>query len=466
MSSTKRLPAVLLSAAAVLVSCLALGCGRFAPPSAAAPRGKWVKWNAEDFFTDARTIALCKAIETHDLPKIERLVKSGVDVNAKGRGNMTPLLFALPLGEDVLKKLLDLKADPNVRLTEQAWPILFEKGTSLMSAAASGTVTTPGPMHESYFGNVPMDNYLKIVLKHGGNPNIIVEDSSRETPLFRIGGDPATVRERIRQLVDAGADLNHKNYLGCTSLMWSQVAASNYVLSLLRAGADYRLTCDTGLDAILIFERQTMDLERKLRERPNDAWVQSDLSAAKPVRDWLANGGVNWAAARGAGIAGNDEEPQGPARRLSASSVVAAAADVEEEMIGATMVFRKPLILTIAAAVLVSCFALGCGRFVPPSAAAPRGKWVKWNAGDYFTDQGVIALCKAIEAHNLTEIDRLVKSGVDVNARGRGNMTPLLWAFPVGQDVFRKLLELGADPNVEFTARLGQFFLRKASPKG
>ncbi len=130
------------------------------------------------------------------------------------------------------------------------------------------------------------------------------------------------------------------------------------------------------------------------------------------------------------------------------------------------MVFRKPLILTIAAAVLVSCFALGCGRFVPPSAAAPRGKWVKWNAGDYFTDQGVIALCKAIEAHNLTEIDRLVKSGVDVNARGRGNMTPLLWAFPVGQDVFRKLLELGADPNVEFTARLWPVLFEKGKSEG
>ena len=264
------------------------------------PAHKWINWKAEDFFTDHGVISLCRAIEAHDLREIEQLVKSGVDVNVKGRGNMTPLMFAFPLGEDVLKKLLELKADPNVRLTERAWPILFEKGTSVMSAAASGTVTTPGPMHESYFGNVPMDNYLKIVLKYSGNPNIIVEDSSRETPLFTIGGDPATVRERIRQLVDAGADLNHRNYLGRTPLMLSRVSASNYVLSLLKAGADYRLAANTGSDAILIFERQTMDLERRLRERPNDAWVQSDLSAAKPVRDWLANEGVNWQAARAA----------------------------------------------------------------------------------------------------------------------------------------------------------------------
>ena len=56
---------------------------------------------------------------------------------------------------------------------------------------------------------------------------------------------------------------------------------------------------------------------------------------------------------------------------------------------------------------------------------------LKWKAEDFFTDPGVISLCKAIEAKNLKEIDRLVKSGnVNVNAKGRGNMTPLLWRFP------------------------------------
>jgi hypothetical protein len=42
----------------------------------------------------------------------------------------------------------------------------------------------------------------------------------------------------------------------------------------------------------------------------------------------------------------------------------------------------------------------------------------------------VIALCKATEANDIAEIDRLVAAGADVNAQGEGNMTPLLWAYP------------------------------------
>jgi hypothetical protein len=37
-----------------------------------------------------------------------------------------------------------------------------------------------------------------------------------------------------------------------------------------------------------------------------------------------------------------------------------------------------------------------------------------WKAEDYFDDPQVIALCKAIEANDLAEIDRLIAAGVDV----------------------------------------------------
>ena len=69
---------------------------------------------------------------------------------------------------------------------------------------------------------------------------------------------------------------------------------------------------------------------------------------------------------------------------------------------------------------------------------------LKWKAENFFSDPGVISLCKAIEAKNLKEIDRLVKSGVNVNAKGRGNMTPLLWAFPMGEKVFKKNARTGS----------------------
>ncbi|QDU58317.1 ankyrin repeat domain-containing protein [Aeoliella mucimassa] len=72
-----------------------------------------------------------------------------------------------------------------------------------------------------------------------------------------------------------------------------------------------------------------------------------------------------------------------------------------------------------------------------------------WNAEDYFDDPQVIALCKAIEANDLEEMEQLIQAGADVTATGKDNMTPLLWAFPDNKlERFKKLLEHGADPNV------------------
>jgi hypothetical protein len=80
----------------------------------------------------------------------------------------------------------------------------------------------------------------------------------------------------------------------------------------------------------------------------------------------------------------------------------------------------------------------------------------KWKADDYFTDPQVIALCHAIEANDLDEIDRLVAAGANVNALGKGNMTPLLCAFPDNKLArFRRLLEHGANPNVVVESDFG-----------
>ena len=73
----------------------------------------------------------------------------------------------------------------------------------------------------------------------------------------------------------------------------------------------------------------------------------------------------------------------------------------------------------------------------------------QWKAKDYFSDPKAIALCRAIEAKDIKEIDRLVANGADVNAMGKDGMTPLLWAFPENKpEVFKRILEHGADPNV------------------
>jgi len=66
-----------------------------------------------------------------------------------------------------------------------------------------------------------------------------------------------------------------------------------------------------------------------------------------------------------------------------------------------------------------------------------------------FPDEHVRALAKAAGKGRIKKIDKLVAQGVNVNSRGARNATPLFWAMQ-NLKGFKKLLELGADPNVVF----------------
>ncbi len=50
---------------------------------------------AEDYFDDPKVIKLCHAIEANDLDKMDQLIADGVDVNAKGKDNVTLVLGLL-----------------------------------------------------------------------------------------------------------------------------------------------------------------------------------------------------------------------------------------------------------------------------------------------------------------------------------------------------------------------------------
>ena len=209
-----------------------------------------VGWKAEEFFTDANAIALCKAIEAKDLDKIDELIKDGADVNAKGRGNMTPLLWAFPAGEAVFQRLLEHGADPNVKVTMRMRPGILPS-ESVTHLAADVGIALRGT-----FPDVAMDNYLKLVLEHGGNPNLETEDG--ETPLFRAVQGGGSYVERIQMLLKAGVDIDHRDASGTTAAI---VAAGSWhydgFLILLEAGADYRVINKGGRDVILVIAKQT-----------------------------------------------------------------------------------------------------------------------------------------------------------------------------------------------------------------
>ena len=79
-----------------------------------------------------------------------------------------------------------------------------------------------------------------------------------------------------------------------------------------------------------------------------------------------------------------------------------------------------------------------------------------WKAGDYFEDSQVVQLCESIEENDLEAVNRLIEAGANVNAIGKGNMTPLMWAYPDNKrERFEQILKAGADPNVIFTSDFG-----------
>ena len=118
-------------------------------------------------------------------------------------------------------------------------------------------------------------------------------------------------------------------------------------------------------------------------------------------------------------------------------------------------------LLTVLAtlSVLAGCSDPAQGMMRKVAARAANGPWHEqhgWKAADFFTDPQVVALCDAIAANDVARMKELIVAGADVNARGKGNMTPLLWAFVDNKpERFRLLLEAGANPNVYIESDFG-----------
>jgi len=73
-----------------------------------------------------------------------------------------------------------------------------------------------------------------------------------------------------------------------------------------------------------------------------------------------------------------------------------------------------------------------------------------YDAGDFFAKRNVVELAEAAQTGRLTRVSELVGRGVNPNARGYQGITPLIYAMSgITLNGFRRLLELGADPNLQ-----------------
>jgi len=187
-------------------------------------------WKAEDYFDDPQVVALCNAIEANDLGQIQKLIDGGVNLNAIGKGKMTPLLWAYPDNQlPRFELLLQNGADPNVIITEDF---------GIRSALLPGMAVTHFACKTSFSG------YFEAVFKHGGDPNLSTQTKalhSNETPIFLvIQGYGDRKLDKVLKLIKLGADRNHVAGSDLTPLMAAISRGCQFELAniLLDNGAD------------------------------------------------------------------------------------------------------------------------------------------------------------------------------------------------------------------------------------
>jgi uncharacterized protein len=211
------------------------------------PETRWhavTNWKAEAYFDDPQVVALCRAIEANDIAEMERLIAAGANVNATGKGNMTPLLWAFP--ERRLERfscLLEHGADPNVRVTSsfelQGRPLHPHPRSPLVGVGMDNGCR-PGQSVTSLAARSPDREYLRLVLEHGGDPNF-TESETGMTPLhIAMDSYYRNDRERATMLIDQGADLNvfAPRRQGAPMMIALRNMRYSTVLQLLKAGAD------------------------------------------------------------------------------------------------------------------------------------------------------------------------------------------------------------------------------------
>lgn len=195
-------------------------------------------WKAEDYFTDPKVIALCRAIEANNLAEMERLVQAGADVNALGKGNMTPLLWAFPDNQlPRFKWLLEHGASPNVVIESE-----FNTGGFMV----------PGDAVTHFVCKTAFPGYFEAVFEHGGNPNLRSRQYDDVPLTLVIQWGPSDREGRIRKLIAAGADPDALS-AGRTPTMKAVSWGGQYGLAnlLLDLGADHRVYEANGMRRLI-----------------------------------------------------------------------------------------------------------------------------------------------------------------------------------------------------------------------
>lgn len=215
-------------------------------------------------FTDTRLRELAQAALDDNVKRVEQLVDEGVDLNARGTENVTPLFWA-HRNPVTFKRMLELGADPNV---------IFGDSTVIHEVVQHDDVSL-----------------LQLALAHGGNPDLKA-GSRQEAPLFNaVKNDHGSAPGMIRALLDAGATVDittGKNptdplsISGITPLILSMMLLRpEAAIELLDRGADPYHKHELGKSAIDALKRSARVLNSTGKKK------------LQPVLDKLGSMGIS-----------------------------------------------------------------------------------------------------------------------------------------------------------------------------
>jgi hypothetical protein len=229
-----------------------------------------------DFPEQPALLAVANAIDRNDEGAIRAAVNNVPDLQAAGREGKTLLYFAVekasvrPELVKAVATLLSCGADPNYN---NGQPESFA-----MWRASTGDVRV-----------------LRALLDAGGNPNGL--DFRGEPIIFEVlnGGRSEDCRDRLRVLLDRGADVNSTlpdkafDFAGYTLLLrltfigGIEPAAYSDALDLLERGADFNRTAQDRMTVVKMLAKQRRDWSASSQAVPPDY---------EKLCDWLRQHGA------------------------------------------------------------------------------------------------------------------------------------------------------------------------------
>ena len=270
-----------LALAAMLLQA-ANGCNPLATRSNAS---KVKTMTPEQFFTEPLQVRLAVAVDRGDSGAVDAAVRDGADVNARGKDGFSILYWAM------------------ARNAAAGFEALVKNGADVTAECRDPAVVTD-VREQDFIIRLALsaDNpeFLRAVLRHGFDPDYILNEESKETLLFLAvyrHSEPA-----MQFLLDAGASIDHRNCAGYTA-MGSAMQVRDYqaVWFLLQGGADPLVRSDGGRDLPALFKeygsRGVRPDQRESFEKVVDELVkrgllthQDIIEADKPKPSVLGDG--------------------------------------------------------------------------------------------------------------------------------------------------------------------------------